>query len=154
MIIQIIAMGHRMPTWVDQAYADYAKRLPPKTIQLTEIPLTKRTKSSSLDAIIKNEGEQMLSHIPQASLVIALDVKGKTWDTHQLASQFDIWRTENRTVNLLIGGPEGLATACLEKSTMKWSLSPLTLPHPLVRIIIIEQLYRAWTLLTGHPYHK
>lgn len=154
MMIQIIAMGHRMPTWIDEGYAEYSKRLPPNLIKLIEIPLTKRSKSSSLDAIIKHEGEKMLGCIPSVSRVIALDVKGKSWSTEQLAAHFQEWQHDNRHVSLLIGGPEGLAKACLEKSERMWSLSSLTLPHPLVRIIIIEQLYRAWTLLTGHPYHK
>lgn len=154
MMIQIIAMGHRMPAWIEQAYTDYAKRLPAKMVKLIEIPLTRRLKGLPLEPIIKQEGQRMLGHIPHDSLVIALDVKGKMWDTPQLAAALQGWQQENRHVSLLIGGPEGLAAACLDQSRLKWSLSALTLPHHLVRIIIVEQLYRAWTLLTGHPYHK
>ena len=153
-MINIIAMGHRMPSWVEQVYQDYAKRLPAKTTQLIEVPLSKRTNDRQLEALIKNEGEKMLAHVPNHSLVIALDVTGKMWNTKQLAKQFQQWFEDNRHVSLLIGGPEGLAAACLEKAAFKWSLSPLTLPHPLVRIIVIEQLYRAFALLTGHPYPK
>lgn len=153
-MIRIIAMGHRMPSWVENAYADYAKRLPPKMVELIEIPLIKRTKDSQLDATIKQEGEKMLSHIPNRSLVVALEVRGKAWDTPQLTEQLQQWQFENRHVCLLIGGPEGLSASCLERATQQWSLSPLTLPHPLVRIILIEQLYRVWTLINQHPYHK
>lgn len=86
--------------------------------------------------------------------IVTLEVHGKPWSTEQLAGELDRWRLDARTVNLMVGGPEGLAPEVCARSEQRWSLSPLTLPHPLVRILIGEQIYRAWTVLSGHPYHK
>ncbi len=96
----------------------------------------------------------MLAAIPDSDRVIALDVKGKSWSTEQLAQNLSRWRMDGDNYSLLIGGPDGLASDCLTRCDAKWSLSALTLPHPLVRIVVIEQLYRAWTILQHHPYHK
>ena len=96
----------------------------------------------------------MLAAIPKGCLVIALDVKGKTWSTDELSTQLDNWMAGGQDVALLVGGPEGLATSCLEAARVRWSLSPLTLPHPLVRVVVAEQLYRAWSILRNHPYHR
>jgi 23S rRNA (pseudouridine1915-N3)-methyltransferase len=86
--------------------------------------------------------------------VITLDVKGKPWSTEQLSQQLDSWMMSGRDVSLLVGGPEGLSPACLQRAEQSWSLSPLTFPHPLVRIVVAEQLFRAWSILTNHPYHR
>src|SRR5438105_8155584 len=153
-MIQIIAMGHKMPTWVNVAFEEYAKRLSPKWLELIEIPLLSRSKNTSIEPLIKREGERMLAAIPKQNWVIALEIKGKTWNTEQLAEQIKTWQNKSISVSLLIGGPEGLAPECLKRADQRWSLSPLTLPHPLVRIILIEQCYRTWSLLGGHPYHK
>ena len=96
----------------------------------------------------------MLAAIPAGSIVIALDVLGKSWSTEQLASQLDQWLASGQDVALLVGGPEGLSPACLQRADLKWSLSALTFPHPLVRIILAEQLFRAWSILSNHPYHR
>lgn len=155
MQISLIAVGQKMPTWVNQGYEEYAKRMPPECqLQLIEIPLAKRSKGSDVSRAISKEGEQMLAAIKKDSLVVAMEVTGKAWSTAQLADQLTDWMQLGRNIALLVGGPEGLATVCLKKADLTWSLSNLTLPHPLVRIVIAEQLYRAVSILKNHPYHK
>lgn len=155
MNIHLIAVGTRMPAWIQAGYEEYAKRLTLDCrLKLIEITAGKRTKNSDVARILQEEGERTLAHIPSNSLVIALDIKGQNWDTPTLAQQLNKWQHDGRDVSLLIGGPEGLAANCLAKAEKKWSLSALTFPHPLVRIIVAEQLYRAWSLLKGHPYHR
>lgn len=155
MRIRIIAVGTKMLDWVEQGYAEYAKRLPRDyTVELVELPLAVRSKNSDLARAMEKEGEAMLAAIGKGDTVLALDVKGKPWSTEQLAEQLAQWRMSGTNYSLLIGGPDGLAATCLALASIKWSLSPLTLPHPLVRIVLIEQLYRACTILQNHPYHK
>ncbi|NHN39704.1 23S rRNA (pseudouridine(1915)-N(3))-methyltransferase RlmH [Pseudomaricurvus alcaniphilus] len=155
MRIKIIAIGARMPAWVEAGYAEYSKRLPREfSVELQELPLGPRGKSSSTDKAIAREGEQMLAAIPKGDLIIALDVLGRPWSTEKLAANFANWSMSHSNYSILIGGPDGLAPACLARADAKWSLSALTLPHPLVRIVLIEQLYRAWSILNNHPYHK
>lgn len=155
MKITVIAIGKRMPDWVNQGFFEYANRLPKQfALELIEIPLQKRSKQSDLTRVIQHEGEQMLQAIPTGNTVIALDVLGKSFDTQSLSAKLGAFRDQAMDITLLIGGPEGLAPACLSRADVKWSLSQLTLPHPLVRVLLAEQLYRAWTLLIGHPYHR
>lgn len=144
-----------MPSWVEEGYSGYAKRLPRDfPVEVIELALGPRGKNGSVAKAIEKEGQQMLAAIPAGDKVIALDVKGKPWSTEQLASNLENWRMEGFNYSLLIGGPDGLSKECLARADLKWSLSALTLPHPLVRIVLIEQLYRAWTVLNNHPYHK
>lgn len=144
-----------MPAWVSEGYTDYARRLPSEcALRLVEIAPGKRGKNADLVRIQRDEGERMLAAIPKGAQVVALEVGGRAWDTPQLAHQLDRWLGEGRDVALLVGGPEGLAPVCRERAELCWSLSPLTLPHPLVRVVLAEQLYRAWSLLQGHPYHR
>jgi len=153
--IRLIAVGTRMPAWVEQGYNEYAKRMPRDcTVELVELPLAVRSKNSDIARAMEKEGEATLAAIGKGDAVIALDVKGKPWSTEQLAGQMAGWKMSGNNYSLLIGGPDGLAPACLALATIRWSLSPLTLPHPLVRILLIEQLYRATTILQNHPYHK
>jgi 23S rRNA (pseudouridine1915-N3)-methyltransferase len=155
MRISLIAVGTRMPNWVTDGYEEYAKRMPPEyALQLVEIPAGKRSKGADLARIMQQEGEQTLAAIPKGVRVVAMDVKGRGWSTEQLAEQMDAWRHDGRDVALLVGGPEGLAPACLERAEQRWSLSNMTLPHPIVRIVIAEQVYRAWSILSNHPYHR
>lgn len=155
MIINLIAVGRHMPDWVSAGYEEYAKRLSHDCkLNLIEIEAGKRGKNADIKKILNDEGERMLSAIPKNNLVIAMEINGKQWDTPVLAQQLQQWQMAGRGVSLLIGGPEGLAESCLAKAEQKWSLSLLTLPHPLVRIIVAEQLYRAFSLLKGHPYHR
>ncbi len=155
MLIRMLAIGSKMPSWVAQGYQEYAKRFPPTyTLELVEIPAEKRTKQANIERLVQREGEKLLAAIKPGNRVIALDVKGQSWTTEQLAKHLQNWHDESQHIDMLIGGPDGLSPACLQKAHIKWSLSPLTLPHPLVRILLAEQLYRAWSILQNHPYHR
>ena len=144
-----------MPHWVVEAYDEYARRLPIEcTLRLVEIPAGHRGKNADIQRILRYEGERMLKAIPKGCQMLALDVRGHSWTTEQLSTRLAGWMADGRDLALLVGGPEGLARACLEQAQGRWSLSPLTFPHPLVRVIVAEQLYRAWSLLRGHPYHR
>lgn len=155
MKIQLIAVGNKMPAWVTEAYQDYAGRFPKEMpLELIEIPAGKRTKSADIARITDKEGELMLAHCSKSQCIVTLDIPGRKWDTPQLAQQLERWKHDGRDVALLIGGPEGLSPACKQRAEQSWSLSPLTLPHPLVRVIVAESLYRAWSLTTNHPYHR
>jgi 23S rRNA (pseudouridine1915-N3)-methyltransferase len=155
MNIHLISVGNRMPPWVVAGYAEYARRLPAEcTLKLIEIPAGRRAKGANIPRILKEEGERMLRAIPKHCEVIALDVRGRSWSTEQLATRLAQWLAGGRDLALLVGGPEGLASACLERAEGRWSLSDLTLPHPLVRVVVAEQFYRAWSLMRNHPYHR
>lgn len=155
MQINLLVIGTRMPAWVDEGYSEYARRMPRECrLVLNEIPLARRSKSQVVERAVKEEGQRMLAALPDRQQVIALDVKGRSWSTEQLANQLDVWRQDGRDVSLLVGGPDGLAAECLQRADQTWSLSALTLPHPLVRVVLAEQLYRAWSLNSGHPYHR
>ncbi|TVP91592.1 MAG: 23S rRNA (pseudouridine(1915)-N(3))-methyltransferase RlmH [Pseudomonadaceae bacterium] len=155
MRIRLISVASRMPRWVEQGYQEYAKRMPPELpLELVEIPLSNRGKNADVARLMKREGEQMLAATQPGERIVTLEVNGREWSTETLAEQLDSWRLDARTVNLMVGGPEGLAEPVRQASEQRWSLSPLTLPHPLVRILLAEQLYRAWTILNRHPYHK
>ncbi|MES2824135.1 MAG: 23S rRNA (pseudouridine(1915)-N(3))-methyltransferase RlmH [Pseudomonadota bacterium] len=155
MRIRIIAVGTKMPDWVEQGYAEYAKRMPREcVVEMVELPLAQRTKNTDIAKAMEKEGESILAAIGKGEQIIALDVRGKPWSTEQLAENMAGWKMSGTNYCLLIGGPDGLAPECLALASAKWSLSPLTLPHPLVRIVVIEQLYRACTILQNHPYHK
>lgn len=155
MRLHLIAVGNRMPDWVDAGYAEYAKRLPADcALVLHEIAPGKRTKGADLERARHEEGEKMLAALPKGAYVVALEVGGRAWTTQDLAQRLTEWRQGGRDVALLVGGPEGLAEACRARADAEWSLSRLTLPHPLVRIVLAEQIYRAWSIIQGHPYHR
>ena len=155
MRIRLISVASRMPRWVEQGYSEYAKRLPAELpLELVEIALATRGKNADVARLMRREGEQMLAAVQPGDRVVTLEVEGRPWSTEALAEQLESWRLEARTVNLMVGGPEGLPAEVQARSDQRWSLSPLTLPHPLVRILLAEQLYRAWTILNRHPYHK
>ena len=144
-----------MPGWVEQGYAEYAKRMPPESkLALHEINAGKRGKNSDIKRLNQEEGEKMIATIPKGAKVVALDVLGKPLSTEQLADELKNWQACGQDIAILVGGPEGLADDCLKLAEQKISLSKLTLPHPLVRVLLAEQLYRATTILKGHPYHK
>lgn len=155
MKLNLLAVGTKMPAWVTDGYQEYAKRMPREcSLQLHEITPAKRGKSGSPTQWMREEGERILAAIPDSHHVVALDVQGKSWSTEQLAEQLKSWMADGRDVSLIVGGPDGLTNECLQRANQRWSLSPLTLPHPLVRIVMSEQLYRAWTVLQNHPYHR
>jgi 23S rRNA (pseudouridine1915-N3)-methyltransferase len=155
MQINLISVGNRMPNWVQVGYDDYAKRLPRECeLVLKEIAPGKRGKNSDIARIVRDEGERMLAAIPPGAYRVTLDIPGKPWTTPELAAAMQRWRENGQAVALLVGGPEGLADAVRDGAQESWSLSRLTFPHPLVRIIVAEQLYRAWSILNNHPYHR
>ena len=155
MRLNLLAVGTKMPTWVNDGYEEYAKRLPRECqLVLQEIQPAKRGKSGHVSQWVEEEGERILAATPSDHHIVSLDVIGKAWSTEQLAEQMQNWFSDGRDVSLMIGGPDGLATKCSEIATQTWSLSALTLPHPLVRIVVAEQLYRAWTVIHNHPYHR
>lgn len=155
MKIHLLAVGERMPAWIEAGYQEYAKRLPPEcALRLVEIPPARRTKNSDLARLKAQEAERILAALPKGALVVALEVEGRGWSTGDLARRLGEWLGAGRDVALLVGGPDGLDGSCRERADLLWSLSPLTLPHPLVRVVVAEQIYRAWSLLKGHPYHR
>lgn len=144
-----------MPTWVTTAYDEYAKRLNDDVrLELVEIGAGKRGKNADVIRLTEKEGEAQLAALHPKDYVIALDVTGQALSTEDLSQYLGRWLQEGRNISLLIGGPEGLAPAATARADMHWSLSRLTLPHPMVRVLLAEQIYRAWTLLKGHPYHR
>jgi len=155
MHIHILAVGQKMPAWVCSGYDEFIKRLPKEfTPILKEITPGRRSKNSDLKRAIAEESERLLQAIPKDCTVIALDEKGKAWTTRQLADQMSGWTSSGRDVALIIGGPDGLSPEVKQRADLKWSLSALTLPHALVRVVLAEQLYRGWSLMTNHPYHR
>ena len=155
MKIQLIAVGTKMPDWVEKGYQEYARRFPKEMqLELLEINAGKRGKNADIKRILNKEGELTLAAIPKENKIVTLEVTGKSWTTEDLSKEMQKWQLDGRNISLLIGGPEGLAPACIERSEQRWSLSKLTLPHPLVRIVVAESLYRAYTLTINHPYHR
>lgn len=151
----MLAVGRRMPAWVDAGVADYLKRFPPECkLQLQEIEPAHRSKNVPADRYRAEEAERLLTAVPKGASVVALDERGKSPGSTELARWLESWMQEGRDIALLIGGPDGLDERCLQAASLHWSLSPLTLPHALVRVILAEQLYRAWSILRKHPYHR
>lgn len=144
-----------MPDWVTKGYQEYAQRMSAKcSLQLIEIPAEKRTKNSHVQSIKQKEAIKLKAAIPSNSRIVALDVKGQSWSTEKLASRMQDWMMGGQDIALLVGGPDGLTQELLDLAQEKWSLSKLTFPHPLVRVILAEQIYRAYTVTENHPYHR
>ncbi len=155
MRITVVAVGSRMPDWVSQGVNEYAKRLPRELgLQWRDIPLARRGRDANVDQLRHHEGEHMLRAVPASDRVVALDVGGRRLSTTDLAQQLRDWQMSGDNYSILIGGPDGLSADCLARADARWSLSDLTLPHPLVRVVLAEQLYRAWTITVNHPYHR
>jgi len=155
MKIHIIAVGDRMPEWVETGYKEYAKRLPSHCqLVLHEIPAGRRTKNADIPRLTEQEGARQLAAIPAGARVIALDRAGKQLDTEALAADLEKQLARGSDLALLVGGPEGLAPACLKRANERWALSRLTLAHPVVRVVLAEQLYRAWSIINHLPYHR
>lgn len=155
MLIHLIAVGDKMPGWVKAGYQDYARRLVGECrLRLVEVAAGRRGKGVDRDRVKRDETERLLAAVPKGALLITLEVDGRSWSTVQLADELERWLAGGRDVALLVGGPDGLAERARAAADRHWSLSPLTLPHPLVRVVVAEQLYRAWSLLRHHPYHR
>lgn len=154
MIVRLVAVGTRMPAWVSEGFADYAARLPREMrLELVEIPVAARGKNADVARLKQAEGEKLLERSRDTTRIV-LDERGDAWTSPELAKQVERWKGAGRDVSLLVGGPDGHAPAVLEAAERKWSLSKLTLPHALVRVLVAEQVYRAWSLLANHPYHR
>lgn len=155
MKLQLVAVGTKMPTWVQTGFNEYIKRFPnDMPFELSEIPAGKRGKHADIKRIIEKEGAMMLAAVAKGNRIITLNIPGQSWDTATLAHQLQRWQQQGRDISLLVGGPEGLAPACQAAAEQSWSLSALTLPHSLVRIVLAESLYRAWSIIANHPYHR
>lgn len=151
----VVAIGQRMPAWVQDAFADYAGRLTQGiSLELREVPAARRGRNADIAVIREAESMALRAAVPDSHRVVALDERGKAWSTAELARQLDRWMQDGRNVAFLVGGPDGLSEVCLKSADDTWSLSRLTFPHGLVRVILAEQLYRAFSLLRHHPYHR
>ncbi|WP_428239750.1 23S rRNA (pseudouridine(1915)-N(3))-methyltransferase RlmH [Gynuella sp.] len=155
MKIRCLAIGTRMPAWVYQGVEEYTKRLPRDfSLEFVELPLGYRGKNTDKKTAMAAEAKSIRDALQTSDKIIALDVKGRSWSTEKLAQQAEQWRQDGHNLAILVGGPDGLDSELLQQAQLRWSLSELTLPHPMVRLILAEQLYRAWTILMNHPYHK
>jgi 23S rRNA (pseudouridine1915-N3)-methyltransferase len=155
MRLHLIAIGPRQPAWVSTAFLDYARRLPAECrLEVTELPLGPRSKEQDAGRALNAEAQRMERTIRPDDWVVALDERGQSWTSRVLAARLEAWMASGRDVALLMGGPDGLAPVCKARAHEQWSLSPLTLPHGLARVVVAEALYRAHSLLRGHPYHR
>ncbi len=144
-----------MPDWVDTASNDFLKRLPAEIkINAIFLPLIKRGKNPDIARIVRDESRKLLAAVPKDNLLVVLDVLGKSVSTVKLSSMLENWLQQGQDVSIVIGGPDGISDELLAQARVKLSLSELTFPHPLVRVILIEQIYRAWSILNNHPYHR
>lgn len=151
----LIAVGEKPPSWVTEGFEDFKKRLSHSLpLQLYEVTPGIRGKGRDAQRATFEEGQRVLECIPKGAWVVALDGRGKTWSSEQLAQRMEHWRGQGRDLVFLIGGPEGHAAEVRTRADESWSLGPLTLPHMLVRVVVAEQLYRAISLLANHPYHR
>jgi 23S rRNA (pseudouridine1915-N3)-methyltransferase len=152
---RLIAAGTRLPEWVNAGFREYQKRLrAPLVLELLEIPVATRRAGENPQRAVAHEGAAMLAALSRDDYVVALELSGRSMSTVELKDWLAQRLEHGRPLAMLIGGPDGLAPPCLERADHRWSLSPLTLPHALVRIVVGEQLYRAMSLRAGHPYHR
>ena len=152
---RLIAVGERAPAWVAQGFAEYQKRLSHwLPLELVEVEPGVRGKGRDTARAMSDEGARVLAALPKNGFVVALDGRGKPHSSEQLAVRLEHWRGRGQDLAFLIGGPEGHAPDVLERADERWSLGPLTLPHMLVRLVLAEQLYRAMSMLSNHPYHR
>lgn len=154
MKLRLVAVGQRMPGWVTAGFEDYAQRLPRELrLDLIEIPLAQRGKNADLERAKNTEGDKLIERTRDTHRVV-LDERGAAWSSAQLSTRLRDWMQQGREVSLLVGGPDGHSAEVTRLADERWSLSTLTLPHALVRVLIAEQLYRAWSLTANHPYHR
>lgn len=152
---RLIAAGTRLPDWVNAGFQEYQKRLrTPLVLELQEIAVATRHAGENPQRAVAREGADMLARLSRDDYVVALEISAKSMSTEQLSKWLAQRLQEGRPLALLIGGPDGLSPQCRQRADQSWSLSPLTLPHALVRIVVAEQIYRAMSLHAGHPYHR
>lgn len=144
-----------MPKWVQDGYQEYAKRLPKAcSIKLVELPMAIRGKNGSVSQYKAEEAKRILTAVPKGAKLVVLDEHGQQATTLQFSQKLDDWLSSGQDIALIAGGPDGLASELIAQAEWKWGLSKLTLPHPLVRVLVAEQIYRAWSVLQNHPYHR
>ncbi|MEM7026858.1 MAG: 23S rRNA (pseudouridine(1915)-N(3))-methyltransferase RlmH [Pseudomonadota bacterium] len=155
MRINIIAVGKRMPDWIDKAFNEYNKRLPNQIeLILTEITPANRNRKNSVEQYQREEEKRILNRLDIDSFCILLDEQGKPLNSIDLANKLNSWIDDQQPVSFLIGGPDGVSKKIKQHVQETWSLSALTIPHALVRVLLIEQIYRGWTIINKHPYHR
>jgi 23S rRNA (pseudouridine1915-N3)-methyltransferase len=155
MKVRLLAIGQKMPAWVEQGYNEYAKRLNGQvTLELVEIASGGKASHMPATKRVAHEADLLLGRVNAQDTLIALDGRGKAWSTERLSENLQSWLMDGRDIALFIGGADGLDERCRQQAQQLWSLGPLTLPHPLVRVLVAEQLYRAVSILQGHPYHR
>lgn len=155
MVIHFITVGQKMPKWVQDGYQEYAKRLPKAcALKLIELPMASRGKSNSVDRMKTEEAKRILEVVPKGARLIVLDEHGQQVTTKGLADKMEDWLASGQDIALIVGGPDGLEKSLIDQAQWKWGLSKLTLPHPMVRILVAEQIYRAWSVIQNHPYHR
>lgn len=155
MHIRLIAVGDHQPSWVDDAFESYAGRFPREwQFRLDCIATKRRSKKDKSNSAKRAEGEQILAKINASEQVVLLDERGKQMTSQALAGRLSGWQTDGRDLCFIIGGPDGVSSACRDRADSHWSLSNLTMPHGLARVFFAEQMYRAWSLQSGHPYHR
>jgi 23S rRNA (pseudouridine1915-N3)-methyltransferase len=149
---RVVAVGARQPDWVQQGFEEYRRRLP--GFELVEIAPVRRGRGRPVEGACEEEGRRLLQRVPEAHHLVALEVRGQEYDTEGLAHRLQGWLELGQPVDFALGGADGLSPACLERAGERWSLSRLTLAHGLARVVLAEALYRAYSLLRGHPYHR
>lgn len=155
MHIRLLAVGDRQPSWVDDAFAVYSGRLPREwKFRLDVLPTVRRGKNDRSSQAAEAEGKQILDRLAGGEQLILLDERGRQLDSRGLAAKLTDWQLDGRDVCFVIGGPDGVSAAVRQRADFTWSLSKLTLPHGLARVLLAEQLYRGYALQTGHPYHR
>jgi 23S rRNA (pseudouridine1915-N3)-methyltransferase len=155
MKLVIIAVGTRMPSWVSEAYREYAKRMPPgAAVELIEIKAEARSGGKTVAQILSAEAQRIRAALPKGGRLIVLDERGRDLSTIALSVQIEAWMQEGGAVTFLIGSADGLDAALKKTCAMQLRLSSLTLPHGLARVLLAEQLYRALSIIGGHPYHR
>ena len=155
MHLRLIAVGDRQPAWVDDGVATYTERYPRAwKFRIDALATTRRKKNDTGDKPKQDECMRILSMLSSTERVVLLDERGASWSSKQLAEKLADWQADARDVCFVIGGPDGVSDTFRERADSVWSLSKLTLPHGMARVLFSEQLYRAWTLQTGHPYHR
>jgi 23S rRNA (pseudouridine1915-N3)-methyltransferase len=154
MKLLIVAVGQRVPDWAQTAYDDYAKRFPPELRVELKTVKTEPRGSKTLETLLTAERDRIQAVLPRGCRGVALDERGSALTTKALAQQLQQWQLDSDDVALIIGGPDGLEPAFREAAHQRIRLSDLTLPHAMVRVLLIEQLYRAWSVNANHPYHR
>lgn len=155
MKLKILAIDSKRPEWARKAFNDYARRFDRSIkVEFCSLGLVRRSKALNKSVLIEKEGVKLLSYIKVGETLISLDRRGSSWNTLELKEKFEEWLSFSLNVSFIIGGPDGLSSSCLKKSKEVWSLSPLTFPHAIIPVLVIEQLYRAWSIGQNHPYHR